>query len=74
MELNMGIICKNAYIGLYHKDKNIYKYNIKIRIYQVKLCFTASSYNFTPFEINCTLNLKAIFSSLVSSTYFIFDI
>lgn len=42
--------------------------------FSVSVYATAPIYNFVPFEINCTLNLKAILSSLVCSTDPIFDI
>ena len=40
----------------------------------VSVYASAAIYNFMPFEINCTLNLKAILGSLVCSTDPIFDI
>lgn len=44
------------------------------QISSVSVYASAAIYNFMPFEINCTLNLKAILGSLVCSTDPIFDI
>lgn len=42
--------------------------------FSVSVYASAAVYNFMPFEINYTLNLKAILGSLVCSTDPIFDI